>query len=144
MLRRLLSRTGCAAAVLAVVGVSCLATSCGGENNAAQEMILIQLQFLDRGLVPTQPTGTQSLPRNALVGMVFSERVDPLTVTNQTVPTSAGKIPPAVIPSLGSVNRKSMEITGPPSCTRTARITNTGRISRMVMTRKRTPQRRST
>jgi hypothetical protein len=48
-------------------------------------MILVELQFLDRSLTPTAPTGTKNLPRNALIGMVFSELVDPTSVTNQTI-----------------------------------------------------------
>ncbi len=85
MLRKFFFRTRLIATVLAVLAVSCFATSCGTGGIAAKEMILLELQFLARDLSPTAPTGTQSLPRNALIGMIFSELVDPGSVTNQTI-----------------------------------------------------------
>jgi len=36
------------------------------------------------------------------------------TATIQMVPSRAGKMPPSVMPLVGSVNRKSMEIIPPP------------------------------
>jgi hypothetical protein len=85
MLRTVFSRTGSVFALVTVLALSCFATSCGGGGYAAKDMILVELQFLDRGLSPVAPTGTTSLPRNALVGLVFSELVNPFSVNNQTI-----------------------------------------------------------
>ncbi len=85
MLRNIFSRTSSVVALVAVLTLSCLATSCGGGGYAAKDMILVELQFLDRGLAATAPTGTQSLPRNAIIGLIFSELVNPFSVNNQTI-----------------------------------------------------------
>lgn len=86
MLPRIFARTSTLATLMAVLALSCFATSCGGGSGyAAKDMILVELQFLDRGLSPTAPTGTTSLPRNAIIGLVFSELVNPGSVNNQTV-----------------------------------------------------------
>jgi hypothetical protein len=85
MLRKTFNRTRGFMTLLAILGVAGFATSCGSGDIAAKEMVLLELQFLDRSLQPTAPTGTQSLPRNAIVGMVFSELVNPYSVTNQTI-----------------------------------------------------------
>lgn len=104
MLPRLFTRSGFVATAVAVIAFSCLASSCGGDGIAAKDMILVELQFLDRGLVPTAPTGTQSLPRNAIVGMLFSELVNPGSVTNQTVQVRFGSSFQSVPPGSFSVN----------------------------------------
>ena len=85
MLPRILSRTSTIATLVAVLALSCFATSCGSSSYAAKDMILVELQFLDRGLTPVAPTGTTNLPRNAIIGLVFSEVVKAQSVTNQTV-----------------------------------------------------------
>lgn len=86
MLRTRLTRTGGLALVLAVLGVVTLATSCGGGSGyAAKDMVLMEFLFVDRGLVPTAPTGTENLPRNAQILLVFSEQVDPESCNDQTI-----------------------------------------------------------
>ncbi len=105
MLRTLFTRTGSVAALVAVLALSCFATSCGGGGYAAKDMILVELQFLDRGLAPTAPTGTTSLPRNALIGLVFSELVDSTSVNNQTVQIRFG-------PTFQSVPDGSFQVNG--------------------------------
>ena len=87
------------------VGLTLLATSCGGGGFAAKDMILVELQFLDQSLSPTAPTGTQSLPRNARIGLVFSEQVDPGTVDEQSIRLRFGA-------SFASVPRGSFQVTG--------------------------------
>ena len=82
---RLFSRTRTVTTLAAVLALSCFATSCGGGGYAAKPMILVELQFLNRGLAPTAPTGTKNLPRNAIIGLVFSELVNPGSVNNQTI-----------------------------------------------------------
>ncbi len=91
--------------VVIVISLALLATSCGGGGIAAKEMVLLELQYLDRSLAPTAPTGTTSLPRNALIGLVFSERVDPTSVNPQTVRFRFG-------PSFQSVPAGSFQIVG--------------------------------
>ncbi len=76
MLRHQLSRIGGLALVVAVVGLACLTLSCGGGGYAAKDMVLVEFLFVDRSLVPTAPTGTENLPRNAQMLLVFSELVD--------------------------------------------------------------------
>ncbi len=85
MLPRFITRASSIATLVAVVALSCFATSCGGGGVSAKPMILVELQFMDRSLTPVAPTGTQSLPRNAIIGLVFSELVSPVSVNNQTV-----------------------------------------------------------
>lgn len=104
MLARIFTRSGFVATAVAVIAVSCLASSCGGGGIAAKDMILVELQFLDRGLQATAPTGTQSLPRNAIVGMIFSELVNPASVTNQTVQIRFGGSFQSVPPGSFNVN----------------------------------------
>jgi hypothetical protein len=63
-----------------------LATSCGGGGGFnAPDMRLQELLFVDRGLAPTAPTGTGSLPRNAQILMVFSADVDPGSVGQDSI-----------------------------------------------------------
>src|SRR5210317_584627 len=66
------------------------------------------------------------------------------TATSQTVPSRAGKMPPAVMPSVGLVNRKSIEMTEPPFTMRVPRMSSTGAISSMVISRNRILNRRWT
>ena len=54
----LFSRGASVGMLATVLALSCFATSCGGGGAAAQPMSLVELQFLDRGLTPTAPTGT--------------------------------------------------------------------------------------
>ncbi|MDA1194595.1 MAG: hypothetical protein O2894_05365 [Planctomycetota bacterium] len=98
-------RMGALAALVAALTFSCFATSCGGGGYAAKDMILVELQFLDRGLKPVAPTGTKSLPRNAIVGLVFSELVNPGSVNNQTIQVRFG-------PAFQSVPSGSFQISG--------------------------------
>jgi hypothetical protein len=91
--------------LVTVLALSCFATSCGGGGVAAKDMILVQLQFLDRGLNPTAPTGTQNLPRNAIVGMIFSEQVNPGSINNQTIQLRYG-------PQFQSVPAGSFQVNG--------------------------------
>ncbi|MDF1702385.1 MAG: hypothetical protein P1V36_14645, partial [Planctomycetota bacterium] len=105
MLPRIFARTSTIATLFAVLALSCFATSCGSSGYAAKPMILVELQFLDRGLSPTAPTGTKSLPRNAIVGLVFSEVVNPGSVNNQTVQLRYGA-------SFQSVPDGSFQISG--------------------------------
>ena len=60
MLRSFFSRAGSISTLVAVLAVSCFATSCGGGGVAAKPMILLELQFLDRSLSPTAPTGRRT------------------------------------------------------------------------------------
>lgn len=85
MLRNLPIRTRGLALVVAVFAVATLAASCGSGGYAAKPMTLLEFLFVDRKLNPTAPTGTQNLPRNAQIVLVFSERVDPQSVDNQTI-----------------------------------------------------------
>jgi len=105
MLRNFFSRTGPAMALVTLLALSCFATSCGGGGVAAKPMILLQLQFLDRSLTPTAPTGTTSLPRNSIIGLVFSELVDPSSVHNQTLQIRFG-------PTFQSVPDGSFQVNG--------------------------------
>ena len=105
MLRSLITRTASTGMLVTVLALSCFATSCGGGGVAAKDMILVELQFLDRGLTPTAPTGTQNLPRNALVGMIFSEQVNPGSINNQTVQMRFG-------PNFQSVPTGSFQVNG--------------------------------
>jgi hypothetical protein len=88
-----------------VLGLALLATSCGSSGIAAKDMVLLELQYLDRSLAPTAPTGTSSLPRNALIGFVFSELVDPGSVTSSTLRVRYG-------PSFQSVPAGSFQVNG--------------------------------
>jgi hypothetical protein len=85
MLRELLARKSALLVLPLVVSVATLTTSCGGSSGGAKPMVLVQFLFLDRALNPTAPTGTGSLPRNAILAWVFSELVDPASVDNQTI-----------------------------------------------------------
>ncbi|MDJ0522639.1 MAG: Ig-like domain-containing protein [Planctomycetota bacterium] len=105
MLRTLFSRTSSVVALVTVLALSCFATSCGGGGYAAKDMILVELQFLDRGLSATAPTGTTSLPRNAIIGLVFSELVNPFSVNNQTIQIRFG-------PAFQSVPDGSFQVNG--------------------------------
>ena len=70
MLRHTLTRSGGLALVVAVIGLACLTTSCGGgDGYAAKDMVLVEFLFVDRALVPSYPTGTRNLPRNAQILM---------------------------------------------------------------------------
>ena len=108
-LRRVSRRVSCRAGLFlttaAVLAVSALATSCGGGGVVAKQMVLVELQFLDRSLQPTAPTGTQSLPRNAMIGLVFSELVDPGSVNEQTIQIRYGA-------SFSSVPEGSFQVSG--------------------------------
>lgn len=91
MLRRLISRAGGFAAGLAALTGACLSTSCGGGGTqSARQMALVEFLYVDRGLTPTAATGTTSLPRNAQLLLKFSEEIDPLSVTNQTIQIRSG------------------------------------------------------
>lgn len=85
MLRTIANRLVGGLLLAGVLGLSSLTTSCGGGGYAAKDMVLVELLFVDRSLTPTAPTGTLSLPRNAMIMMVFSELVDPGSVNNQTI-----------------------------------------------------------
>jgi hypothetical protein len=85
MFRTLISRATAIAAGALVLSASCLSTSCGGGGFAARQMVLVEFLFVDRSLQPTAPTGAQSLPRNAQIVLVFSEKVYPPSVNNQTI-----------------------------------------------------------
>ncbi len=106
MLRQLLTRPGGLALVVLVLGLAGLTTSCGGgDGYAAKDMVLVEFLFVDRALVPTAPTGTENLPRNAQVLMVFSEVVNPGSVNDQTVQIRYG-------PTGQSVPKGSFSIDG--------------------------------
>jgi hypothetical protein len=80
------SRAARTLGVAAAALVALAATSCGGGDSVpARQMALIEFLFVDRALNPTQPTGTQNLPRNAQILMIFSEEVNPATVDTQTI-----------------------------------------------------------
>jgi hypothetical protein len=82
--RRALSRT---VASLAVLAASASAVSCGGGGGggAAKPMVLVELLFVDRALVPQFQTGVLDLPRNAQLVFKFSELVDPTSVDEQSI-----------------------------------------------------------
>jgi len=105
MVRTYFARWARVVTPLVVLAVSCMSTSCGGGGVTAKEMVLVELQFLDRSLTPTAPTGTESLPRNATIGLVFSELVNPASVNNQTIRIRFG-------PSFASVPPGSFQVTG--------------------------------
>ncbi len=107
MLRQMFNRAGAYALVIAVVGLALVTTSCGGGGGspAAKPMVLLEFLFVDRSLQPTAPTGTQNLPRNAQVVLVFSELVSPESVNNQTVQVRFG-------PSGQSVPQGSFSVDG--------------------------------
>ena len=106
MLRQLLTRPGGLALAVVVLGLAGLTTSCGGGSGyAAKDMVLVEFLFVDRALVPTAPTGTENLPRNAQILMVFSEIVDPGSVDDQTVQIRYG-------PTGQSVPKGSFSIDG--------------------------------
>ncbi len=98
-------RTVQTCALALVLSLASLATSCGGGGIAAKDMVLLELQYLDRALTPAAPTGTASLPRNALVGLVFSELVNPHSVSPQTVQIRFG-------PGFQSVPAGSFQVSG--------------------------------
>ena len=106
MLRHLLTRPGGLALAVVVLGLAGLTTSCGGGSGyAAKDMVLVEFLFVDRALVPTAPTGTENLPRNAQILMVFSELVDPGSVNDQTIQIRYG-------PTGQSVPKGSFSIDG--------------------------------
>jgi len=106
MLRQLLTRSGGLALAVTVLALACLTTSCGGgDGYAAKDMVLVEFLFVDRALVPTAPTGTENLPRNAQILMVFSEQVNPGSVNDQTVQIRYG-------PTGQSVPKGSFSIDG--------------------------------
>ncbi len=111
-------------ALFIALAVCCTATSCGTGGIAAKEMVLLEIQFLDRSLAPTAPTGTQSLPRNAILGFVFSELVSPESVTNQTIQLRFG---PAfqTVPS-GSFSVDGNRVLFDPTITETGQPNPTG------------------
>ncbi len=78
------------AVLLLLVAGSSFMTSCSGGGVGAREMVLIEFLIVDRSLKPVAPTGTESLPRNAQLMMVFSELVNPQTVTDQTIQVRFG------------------------------------------------------
>ena len=80
-------------------------TSCGGGGVTPRDMVLVELQFLDRALQPVAPTGTESLPRNAIIGLVFSEQVNPDSVETQTIRLRTG-------PSFQTVPAGSFQVSG--------------------------------
>ena len=91
MLRQMFNRAGALALVVAVIGLALVTTSCGGSSGqAAKPMVLLEFLFVDRSLQPTAPTGTENLPRNAQLLMVFSELVSPRSVNNQTIQVRFG------------------------------------------------------
>lgn len=71
---------------LAALAASVSAVSCGGSGGgAAKPMVLLEVLFVDRGLVPQFQTGVKDLPRNAQIVFQFSELVDPSSVDEQTI-----------------------------------------------------------
>ena len=105
MLRTVFPRVGLIATVVAVLALGSVMTSCGGGGTGAKEMKLVQLLYVDRSLDPTAATGTDNLPRNAQVLMVFSELVNSDTVNDQTVQIRFG-------PQFQSVPAGSFSVTG--------------------------------
>ena len=80
-----LQRAICALAALAA---SASAVSCGGGGGgggAAKPMVLVELLFVDRALVPQFQTGVKDLPRNAQIVFKFSELVNPGSVDEQSI-----------------------------------------------------------
>lgn len=80
-----LSRLGGLAAGLAVLAGAALSTSCGGASDNASTMVLLEVLYVDRGLVPVVATQSSSVPRNAQILFKFSELVSATTVTEQTI-----------------------------------------------------------
>ena len=101
--------TRCVRRVLTVVviaGLALPATSCGGASKtAANPMSLVEFLLVNQALEPAAPTGALSLPRNARLLMVFSELVNPASVTNQTVRVRYG-------PSFGTTPSGSFRTQG--------------------------------
>ncbi len=110
MLRHLLTRSGGLALAVAVLALATLTTSCGGggDGPAPKDMILQEFLFVDRSLNPVAPTGTQNLPRNAQLLFVFSELVDPASVSDQTLQVRFGPNGQSVPPGSFSVNRNTV------------------------------------
>ena len=90
MLRNMISRAGCVATVVLCLAASSFMTSCGGGGPSAKDMVLVEFLLVDRALQPVAPTGTESLPRNAQILMVFSELVNPASVNNSTIQVRYG------------------------------------------------------
>lgn len=106
MLRRLIKRPGSLAMAVCVIVTSSFMTSCGGGSGvAAKDMVLLEFLLVDRAQVPVAPTGTNNLPRNAQILMVFSELVNPFSVDNQTIQVRFGS-------SFQSVPTGSFSVTG--------------------------------
>ncbi|MFV1958223.1 MAG: Ig-like domain-containing protein, partial [Planctomycetota bacterium] len=106
MRRSLLNRALGLLLAVAVAGLASATTSCGGGGGvAAKDMVLLEFLFVDRSLNPLAPTGTQNLPRNAQILLVFSELVDPGSVNPQTIQVRFG-------PSGQSVPQGSYSVDG--------------------------------
>jgi len=90
-----LSRIGGLMAGLAVLAGSALSTSCGGAADNASTMVLLEVLYVDRALVPVVATESSSVPRNAQILFKFSELVSATTVTEQTIQIrdGAGRVP---------------------------------------------------
>lgn len=105
MLRRIFARPARIASLACVTLVSSLMASCGGGGGtAAKDMALVEFLLVDRALAPVAATGTDNLPRNAQILMVFSELVNPNSVNNQTIQMRFG-------PSFQSVPKGSFSVT---------------------------------
>ena len=105
MLRRLIKGPGSIATIASVIILSSFMTSCGGSGTAAKDMVLLEFLLVDRAQVPVAPTGTENLPRNAQILMVFSELVNPFSVSNQTIQIRFGS-------NFQSVPEGSFSVTG--------------------------------
>jgi hypothetical protein len=57
----------------------------GGGGGGDAPLTLVEFLFVNEALVPSFPTGTQSLPRNARLVLKFSDRVNPNSVHEQTI-----------------------------------------------------------
>ena len=106
MLRKLFARPACLGTILAVVLVSSLMTSCGGgDGYAAKDMALVEFLLVNRALEPVAATGTDNLPRNAQILLVFSELVNPDSIDSQSIQIRFG-------PAFQSVPKGSFSVTG--------------------------------
>lgn len=89
-----------------VASVALSATSCGGATGVtANAMSLVEFLLVDESLQPAAPTGTLNLPRNTRLLMVFSELVNPESVTSQTVQVRHG-------PSFTTIPTGSFRVAG--------------------------------
>ncbi len=106
MLRKLFARPACLGTILAVVLVSSLMTSSGGGDGiAAKDMALVEFLLVNRALEPVAATGTDNLPRNAQILLIFSELVNPDSIDSQSIQIRYG-------PAFQSVPKGSFSVTG--------------------------------